>query len=65
MKKQLQHLLLALVLLLVPATARAQMLGVEDITPVYDLVKTFKSLIPYRDTANHLTVTHVFMSTAT
>lgn len=63
MKKQLQHLLLALVLLLVPATARAQMLGVEDITPVYDLVKTFKSLIPYRDTANHLTVTHVFMST--
>ena len=63
MKKQLQRLLLALVLLLAPAIAHAQMLGVEDITPVYDLVKTFKSLIPYRDTANHFTVTHVFMST--
>ena len=63
MKKQLQRLLLALVLLLAPAIAHAQMLGVEDITPVYDLVKTFKSLIPYRDTANHLTVTHVFMNT--
>ena len=63
MKKQLQRLLLALVLLLAPAIAQAQMLGAEDITPVYDLVKTFKRLIPYRDTANHLTVTHVFMST--
>lgn len=39
------------------------MLGVEDITPVYDLVKTYKRIIPYYDTANHLTVTHVFMST--
>lgn len=48
---------------LVLFSARAQMLGVEDITPVYDLVKTFKRIIPYRDTANHLTVTHVFMST--
>lgn len=48
---------------LVLFSTRAQMLGAEDITPVYDLVKTFKSLIPYRDTANHLTVTHVFMST--
>lgn len=63
MKKQLQRLLLALALLLAPAIAQAQMLGAEDITPVYDLVKTFKRLIPYRDTANHLTVTHVFMST--
>ncbi len=44
-------------------SARAQMLGVEDITPVYDLVKTYKRIIPYYDTANHLTVTHVFMST--
>ena len=44
---------------LVLFSARAQMLGVEDITPVYDLVKTFKRIIPYRDTANHLTVTHV------
>ena len=63
MKKHQQRLLLALALLLAPAIAQAQMLGAEDITPVYDLVKTFKRLIPYRDTANHLTVTHVFMST--
>ena len=35
-------------------SARAQMLGVEDITPVYDLVKTYKRIIPYYDTANHV-----------
>lgn len=44
-------------------SSRAQMLGAEDITPVYDLVKTYKRIIPYYDTANHLTVTYVFMST--
>lgn len=59
MKKLLVFSLYFLVLF----SARAQMLGAEDITPVYDLVKTFKRIIPYRDTANHLTVTHVFMST--
>ena len=64
MKKLLQRfLIVATLLLAMGPTARAQMLGAEDITPVYDLVKTFKRLIPYRDTANHLTVTHVFMST--
>lgn len=64
MKPRLVHLLLLAVLLLCPASSlRAQMLGAEDITSVYDLVKTFKRLIPYRDEANHLTVTHVFMNT--
>ena len=64
MKKLLYRFLIAATLLLVIGpTARAQMLGVEDITPVYDLVKTFKRIIPYYDTAAHLTVTHVFMST--
>lgn len=62
-KLLLRFLIVATLLLAMGPTARAQMLGVEDITSVYDLVKTFKRLIPYRDTANHLTVTHVFMST--
>lgn len=55
----------AILLLLLSATPplRAQMLGAEDITPVYNLVKTFKKLIPYRDTANHLTAKHVFLNT--
>ena len=56
----------AAVFLLLLTTAlplRAQMLGAEDITPVYDLVKTFKRIIPYHDTANHVTVFHVFMNT--
>lgn len=53
----------AMLLLGAAAPLRAQKLGAEDITPVYDLVKTFKRLIPYRDTANHLTITHVLMST--
>ena len=63
--KLLRSLLLFAALLLLGAAVplRAQKLGAEDITPVYDLVKTFKRLIPYRDTANHLTITHVFMST--
>ena len=64
MKKLLHRfLIVATLLFAMGSTARAQMLGVEDITSVYDLVKTFKRLIPYRDTANHLTVTHIFMST--
>ena len=64
MKKLLRRFLIAATLLLAMGpTARAQMLGAEDITPVYDLVKTFKRIITYYDTDNHLTVTHVFMST--
>ena len=64
MKRLLQRLIIAAALLLVIGSPlRAQKLGVEDITPVYDLVKTFKRIIPYHDTASHLTVTHVFMNT--
>ena len=64
MKRLLQRLTIATALLFaIGSPLRAQKLGVEDITPVYDLVKTFKRIIPYHDTASHLTVTHVFMNT--
>ena len=64
MKRLLQRLTIAATLLFaIGSPLRAQKLGVEDITPVYDLVKTFKRIIPYHDTASHLTVTHVFMNT--
>ena len=64
MKRLLQRLIIAAALLFaIGSPLRAQKLGVEDITPVYDLVKTFKRIIPYHDTASHLTVTHVFMNT--
>ena len=64
MKRLLQRLTIAAALLFaIGSPLRAQKLGVEDITPVYDLVKTFKRIIPYHDTASHLTVTHVFMNT--
>lgn len=64
MKRLLQRLTIAAALLFaIGSPLRAQKLGVEDITPVYDLVKTFKRIIPYHDTAGHLTVTHVFMNT--
>ena len=64
MKRLLQRLTIAAALLFaIGSPLRAQKLGVEDITPVYDLVKTFKCIIPYHDTASHLTVTHVFMNT--
>lgn len=64
MKRLLQRLTIAAALLFaIGSPLRAQKLGVEDITPVYDLVKTFKRIIPYYDTAIHLTVTHVFMNT--
>lgn len=64
MKRLLQRLTIAAALLFaIGSPLRAQKLGVEDITPVYDLVKTFKRIIPYYDTASHLTVTHVFMNT--
>lgn len=64
MKRLLQRLTIATALLFaIGSPLRAQKLGVEDITPVYDLVKTFKRIIPYYDTASHLTVTHVFMNT--
>lgn len=64
MKRLLQRLTIAAALLFaIGSPLRAQKLGVEDITPVYDLVKTFKLIIPYHDTASHLTVTHVFMNT--
>ena len=64
MKRLLQRLTIAAILLFaIGSPLRAQKLGVEDITPVYDLVKTFKRIIPYHDTASHLTVTHVFMNT--
>ena len=64
MKRLLQRLTIAAALLFaIGSPLRAQKLGVEDITPVYDLVKTFKRIIPYHDTATHLTVTHVFMNT--
>ncbi|MBR1835442.1 MAG: hypothetical protein IJ785_08070 [Bacteroidales bacterium] len=64
MKPRHALLLLFAGMLLGPAgSMRAQMLGAEDITSVYDLVKTFKRIIPYRDEANHLTITHVFMNT--
>ena len=64
MKRLLQRLTIAAILLFaIGSPLHAQKLGVEDITPVYDLVKTFKRIIPYHDTASHLTVTHVFMNT--
>ncbi len=64
MKRLLQRLTIATALLFaIGSPLRAQKLGVEDITPVYDLVKTFKRIIPYYDTASHLTVTHVIMNT--
>lgn len=63
MKRLLQRLIVATMLLALGSPLRAQMLGAEDITPVYDLVKTFKRIIPYYDTASHLAVTHVFMNT--
>ena len=64
MKRLLQRLTIAAILLFaIGSPLSAQKLGVEDITPVYDLVKTFKRIIPYHDTASHLTVTHVFMNT--
>lgn len=64
MKRLLQRLTIAAALLFaIGSPLRAQKLGVEDITPLYDLVKTFKRIIPYHDTASHLTVTHVFMNT--
>ncbi len=64
MKRLLQRLIIAAALLFaIGSPLRAQKLGVEDITPVYDLVKTFKRIIPYHDSASHLTVTHVFMNT--
>lgn len=64
MKRLLQRLTIATALLFaIGSPLRAQKLGVEDITPVYDLVKTFKRIIPYHDTTSHLTVTHVFMNT--
>ncbi len=64
MKRLLQRLTIATALLFaIGSPLRAQKLGVEDITPVYDLVKTFKRIIPYHDTASHLTVTHVIMNT--
>ena len=64
MKRLLQRLTIATALLFaIGSPLHAQKLGVEDITPVYDLVKTFKRIIPYHDTASHLTVTHVFMNT--
>lgn len=64
MKRLLQRLTIATALLFaIGSPLRAQKLGVEDITPVYDLVKTFKRIIPYHDTASHLMVTHVFMNT--
>ncbi len=64
MKRLLQRLTIATALLFaIGSPLRAQKLGVEDITPVYDLVKTFKRIIPYHDTASHITVTHVFMNT--
>ena len=63
--KRLSPFLLPLLLLAISGVRplQAQKLGVEDITPVYDLVKTFKHLIPFHDTSAHLTLTHVFMST--
>lgn len=62
--KRLLTYLIPLVMLLAPsASLRAQMLGAEDISEVYALVRYFKTHIPLADTAAHLTITHVYLNT--
>ena len=62
--KNVRWLLTAWVLMAFPAgLLHAQKIGVEDVTPVYDLVKTIKRALPYHDTAYRFTVTRAMINT--
>ena len=62
--KNVRWLLTAWVLMAFPAgLLHAQKIGVEDVTPVYDLVKTIKHALPYHDTAYRFTVTRAMINT--
>lgn len=63
-RRIVRWLLAAGVLMAFPADLlHAQKIGVEDVTPVYDLVKTIKRALPYHDTSYRFTVTRAMINT--